>query len=200
MFRTLKKLKYGARVWLSKGGGRPETLDINGRSTVIMHGGDGPPFVYLHSTLGESLMWLPFYGFRVMYFLGTIMFCAALYSVWLRLRHRLFTSRAYLRLMVFLLPSGFVCVLGGWITAETGRQPWVVYGILRTANSVSPVSAHSVLTSLVMFIAVYGVLLVGFLALMTRVLQKGPIEFPLLHAPSGTVRRVFVHDGALHPR
>ncbi len=61
MLKVIKKLRYGARVWLSKGGGTPETVDINGRSTVIMHGGDGPAFVYLHSTLGESMMWLPFY-------------------------------------------------------------------------------------------------------------------------------------------
>src|SRR3984893_15128862 len=71
MFETLKKLKYGARVLLARGGGTPETIDVAGRSTVIMHGGDGPPFVYLHSTLGESFMWLPFYQtwskqFRVM--------------------------------------------------------------------------------------------------------------------------------------
>ena len=46
---------------LSQGGGEPETIDVAGRPTVIMHGGDGPPFVYLHSTLGESFMWLPFY-------------------------------------------------------------------------------------------------------------------------------------------
>jgi pimeloyl-ACP methyl ester carboxylesterase len=67
----LKKLRYGARVLLSRGGGQPETISVAGRSTVIMHGGDGPPFVYLHSTLGESHMWLPFYqawarNFRVL--------------------------------------------------------------------------------------------------------------------------------------
>ncbi|MBY0526072.1 MAG: alpha/beta hydrolase [Gemmataceae bacterium] len=61
MFETLKKLKYGARVLLSRSGGQPETVDVNGRSTVIMHAGQGAPFVYLHSALGESLMWLPFY-------------------------------------------------------------------------------------------------------------------------------------------
>ena len=60
MFDTLKKLRYGARVLLSKGG-QPETVTVNGRPTVILHCGEGPPFVYLHSTLGESLMWLPFY-------------------------------------------------------------------------------------------------------------------------------------------
>jgi pimeloyl-ACP methyl ester carboxylesterase len=61
MFEKLKKLKYGVRVLLSRGGGQPETIDVAGRSTVLMHGGDGPPFVYLHSTLGEAYMWLPFY-------------------------------------------------------------------------------------------------------------------------------------------
>lgn len=61
MFETLKKIRYGARVLLSKGGGQPETIEVAGRPTVIMHAGDGPPLVYLHSTLGESFLWLPFY-------------------------------------------------------------------------------------------------------------------------------------------
>jgi pimeloyl-ACP methyl ester carboxylesterase len=61
MFESLKKLKYGARVLLSRGGGQPETISVNGRPTVLMHAGEGTPFVYLHSTLGESFMWLPFY-------------------------------------------------------------------------------------------------------------------------------------------
>jgi pimeloyl-ACP methyl ester carboxylesterase len=61
MFETLRKLKYGARVLLSRSGGQPETIAVNGRPTVLMHAGEGAPFVYLHSTLGESFMWLPFY-------------------------------------------------------------------------------------------------------------------------------------------
>src|SRR5262245_26091592 len=61
MFERLKKLKYGVRVWLSKGGGQPETVTVVGRPTVLMHGGEGTPFVYLHSALGESFRWLPFY-------------------------------------------------------------------------------------------------------------------------------------------
>jgi pimeloyl-ACP methyl ester carboxylesterase len=71
MFESLKKLKYGVRVMLAKGGGQPETVDIAGRPTVLMDGGEGIPFVYLHSALGESLLWLPFYqawakNFRVL--------------------------------------------------------------------------------------------------------------------------------------
>ena len=61
MLNFLKKIQYGARVFLAKGGGQAETVDIAGRSTVIMSGGTGVPFVYLHSALGESAMWLPFY-------------------------------------------------------------------------------------------------------------------------------------------
>jgi pimeloyl-ACP methyl ester carboxylesterase len=61
MFDTLKKLRYGARVWLSRNNGQPETIDLGGRPTVIMQAGEGTPFVYLHSTLGESFMWFPFY-------------------------------------------------------------------------------------------------------------------------------------------
>jgi pimeloyl-ACP methyl ester carboxylesterase len=61
MLDTLRKLKYGARVLLSRGGGQPETISIDGRPTVLLHAGEGTPFVYLHSTLGESFMWFPFY-------------------------------------------------------------------------------------------------------------------------------------------
>jgi pimeloyl-ACP methyl ester carboxylesterase len=61
MFGKLKELKYKARVLLSRSGGQPETIEVNGRPTVLMHAGEGPPFVYLHSTLYEAFMWLPFY-------------------------------------------------------------------------------------------------------------------------------------------
>jgi pimeloyl-ACP methyl ester carboxylesterase len=61
MINFFKKIQYGARVYLSKGGGQAETVDIAGRPTVITSGGTGEPFVYLHSSLGESTMWLPFY-------------------------------------------------------------------------------------------------------------------------------------------
>lgn len=139
-------------------------------------------------------MWTVFYGFRLMYVLGTLMFCAAAYSVWLRLRHRLYLSRRFQVLMMWLTPSGFLCVLGGWFTAETGRQPFTVYGFLRTADSVSPVAPAAVLTSLVLFVIVYGGLLMAFLHLVFSALKRGPIERSLATAPSGTVRRAFVRE------
>jgi pimeloyl-ACP methyl ester carboxylesterase len=62
MFERLKKLRYGARVFLSRKGGEAEVIDVCGRPTAILSGGEGPPFVYLHSTLGESVRWLPFHA------------------------------------------------------------------------------------------------------------------------------------------
>src|SRR5262249_52772585 len=61
MFEAFKKLKYGVRVLLSRKGGEPETIDLAGRPTVLMHGGGGAPFVYLHPALGEAFVWFPFY-------------------------------------------------------------------------------------------------------------------------------------------
>jgi pimeloyl-ACP methyl ester carboxylesterase len=61
MLNFFKKVQYGARVYLAKGGGQAEIIDVAGRSTVVMSGGSGPPFVYLHSSLGESFLWLPFF-------------------------------------------------------------------------------------------------------------------------------------------
>ncbi|MCS6851050.1 MAG: alpha/beta hydrolase [Gemmataceae bacterium] len=61
MWDTLNKLRYGARLLLSRGHGQAETIDLHGRPTVLRHAGQGPPFVYLHSSLGESMLWLPFF-------------------------------------------------------------------------------------------------------------------------------------------
>jgi pimeloyl-ACP methyl ester carboxylesterase len=62
MLKLLKKLTYGARVFLSRRGGQEEIIDLHGRPVAMRHGGQGPPFVYLHSTLGESMRWLPFHN------------------------------------------------------------------------------------------------------------------------------------------
>ncbi len=68
MFNALRKLRYAARVLLSRKGGEPETIDVAGRPTVLLHGGEGPPFVYLHSSLGESFRWFPFHDLWAKHF------------------------------------------------------------------------------------------------------------------------------------
>jgi cytochrome d ubiquinol oxidase subunit I len=81
---------------------------------------------------------IPFFAFRIMVGIGFIMLGLIIASLWLRFRHRLFDTKWFLRLCQFAAPVGFLAVLAGWVTTEVGRQPWTVYGLLRTAHSVSP--------------------------------------------------------------
>lgn len=96
-----------------------------------------------------------FWSFRVMLFIGTLMALIGVYSAWLRLRGRLYDTRWLQRAAVWMGPSGFVAVLAGWIVTEVGRQPFTVYGLLRTSESLAPVDAPAVAASLLAFIVVY---------------------------------------------
>ncbi|MGP3698933.1 cytochrome ubiquinol oxidase subunit I [Rhodobacter sp. NSM] len=96
-----------------------------------------------------------FWSFRVMVTLGMLMLGLGLWSLWARFRGRLYDWPALHRTALAMGPAGFVAVLAGWITTEVGRQPWTVYGHLRTSDSLSPLDASAVGTSLVAFIVVY---------------------------------------------
>jgi cytochrome d ubiquinol oxidase subunit I len=96
-----------------------------------------------------------FWSFRVMVGLGVLMILTGLASLALRVRGRLFDVRIFSRWCVLMGPSGFVALLAGWFVTETGRQPFTVYGVLRTADSVSPIASAGVAFSLLAFVAVY---------------------------------------------
>jgi cytochrome d ubiquinol oxidase subunit I len=87
--------------------------------------------------------------------MGLLMIALGVVSLWLRFRGRLYDSAWFQRWAVAMGPSGLIAVTFGWFTTETGRQPFTVYGLMRTAESVSPIAAPAVLTSLVLFIVVY---------------------------------------------
>ena len=93
-------------------------------------------------------VWPVFFSFRIMVAIGFAMLGLGLWSLWLRwkggLSRRLYKNRWFLRAAMVMTPSGFGAVLFGWYTAEIGRQPYVVYGLLRTADAVSPVSRGAV--------------------------------------------------------
>ncbi|MFA5531621.1 MAG: cytochrome ubiquinol oxidase subunit I [Thiohalomonadaceae bacterium] len=99
-----------------------------------------------------------FWSFRIMVAMGAWMIFLAWRGQWLRWRGRLETSPGYLRLCTWSIPVGFVALIAGWLTTEIGRQPWTVYGLLRTADSVSPVAGVSVLISLLAFIVAYAII------------------------------------------
>jgi len=119
-----------------------------------------------------------FYAFRLMIGIGLLLIALALIGLWLRFSGRLYRRRWYLWSCFLATPLGFVATLSGWVVTETGRQPWVVQGLLRTAESVSAVPAGSVLTSFVLFVLVYNVLLVAFLYFTWRLIKAGPEEGP----------------------
>jgi cytochrome d ubiquinol oxidase subunit I len=91
-------------------------------------------------------------------------------------RNRLLESPNYLKMMLFSIPLPYLAIEMGWVLAEVGRQPWIVYGLMRTSDAASPIATSQVLFSLIGFVVVYGLLgAIGFY-LITINAQKGPVS------------------------
>ena len=103
----------------------------------------------------EPPVWIVFYSFRVMVGIGMAMLLVGIWSLWSRWRGRVYEDKWLLRAAVLMGPTGFIAVLAGWITTEVGRQPYTVYGLMRTSESLSPIDAPAVAASLIAFIVVY---------------------------------------------
>ncbi|MGI9301877.1 MAG: cytochrome ubiquinol oxidase subunit I [Gammaproteobacteria bacterium] len=115
-----------------------------------------------------------FWSFRVMVGLGFAMATIGLWSAWRRLRGGIYESANLQRAAVLMAPAGFVAVLAGWITTEVGRQPYTIYGLLRTAESISPLDAPAVGASLLAFIAVYFAVFGAGVFYILRLMAKSP--------------------------
>jgi len=115
-----------------------------------------------------------FWSFRVMVGMGVLMLLLGLLGLVLRLRNKLYDTRWYQRFALAMGPSGLIALLAGWITTEAGRQPWVVYGVLRTADALSPLSSQQVGTSLLIFIIVYFLVFGSGVYYMLKMMAKGP--------------------------
>ena len=125
-----------------------------------------------------------FWTFRVMVGIGFLMLAIALVGAVLAWRKRLSTTRWFLRTLVLASPLGFVAIIAGWYTAEIGRQPYVIYGLLRTADAVSPVSPSHVALSLVLFCIVYAAVFGAGFWYVWRTIRRGPVEVALPAAPT----------------
>jgi len=129
---------------------------------------------------------IPFFSFRIMVGLGFLMLGIIGISVWLRIRRQLLKADWFLRLCQFIAPIGFFTVIAGWVTTEVGRQPWTVYGLLRTSNSVSPsLTGFDVLISLAGYMLVYLIIFPVGILLMTRIVRKGPSKTPEMETIEG---------------
>jgi cytochrome d ubiquinol oxidase subunit I len=134
-------------------------------------------------------VWITFWAFRVMVGMGVVMLVLGLWGAGAWALKRIDASHWYHRALVVAAPSGFVAVLSGWITAEVGRQPYVVYGVLRTADAASTVAASSVATSLLFFIIVYAIVFSAGALYILRLMGKGPESdepTPQTSQPPGT--------------
>ena len=119
---------------------------------------------------------LVFFAFRIMIAIGFAMLAVGLWSLWARWRGRLYEDRWLHRVAVAMAPSGLVAVLAGWITTEVGRQPYTVYGALRTADSVSPLGAPAVGASLVAYVVIYFVVFGAGVAYILHLLAHAPMR------------------------
>lgn len=115
-----------------------------------------------------------FYSFRVMLAIGFFFVALAGVGLWLRWRRTLYDRTWFLRACVVSTPLGFIAVIAGWFVTEVGRQPWIVYGLMRTVQGATPLPVASVASSVALFFVVYNFLLLAFLYFVLRIVRKGP--------------------------
>jgi len=133
------------------------SIEIPKLSSLILKHSLDAPLAGLDTVPRENWPPVPiiFWSFRVMVGMGVLMVTLGLFSLWARWRGTLYRSRVLHGFALAMGPAGFIAVLAGWITTESGRQPFTVYGVLRTGESASPLAAPAVASSLVAFVIVY---------------------------------------------
>lgn len=116
---------------------------------------------------------IPFLSFRTMVGLGTLFILLTI--IGLLRRNRLLESPLYLKVMVLSIPLPYVAIEAGWVLAEVGRQPWIVHGLMKTSDAVSPLASSQVLVSLIAFILIYGLLGIAGFYLIVKNAIKNPV-------------------------
>ena len=161
----------------------------HGSSLILTHSWDGlvPGLKSVPPDQRPPLLNV-FFGFRIMLAVGFYMIAAALLGVFLWWRDRLFDTDWYLRILSMTWWTGFVAVIAGWVVTESGRQPWLVHGLLRTADAISPVPAASLLGTLALFVVCYGIVFSMGIYYINRLINKGP-EGRALEEPEGLPNR-----------
>jgi cytochrome d ubiquinol oxidase subunit I len=174
-------------------------LQIPKLSSLILKHDPDAPLAGLDTVpdADEPPVGIVFWAFRIMVTLGFAMLGIGMWSLVARARRKLYDWRWLHRAALVMGPSGFVAVLAGWVTTEVGRQPWTIYGLMRTADSVSPLDAPAVGASLVAFVVVYfAVFSVGtwyILKLMARTPHSG--EAPTAEPSRAPIRTAGITPG-----
>lgn len=152
-------------------------------SIVLTHTLDGQvPGLTEYAPRDRPNSAIVFWSFRIMAGLGTVMMILGLWGAWCRWRGQLYTSPLLLRFAMLMGPSGLVAILAGWYTTEIGRQPWIVYGVMRTEDAVSNHSAVALSSTLLVFIVMYFSVFGTGVSYMLKLVAKGPV--PSAEQPS----------------
>lgn len=114
-----------------------------------------------------------FYSFRIMVGIGFLMVFTGIAGLYLYLKKRLYNAKWFQYWYMLMSPSGFIAVLAGWFVTEVGRQPYIVYNILRTADMASPVLGKYVFISLMAFVVVYAIVFGAGMYYILRLIKQG---------------------------
>jgi len=129
-----------------------------------------------------------FWSFRIMVGIGMLMILTGVMALVLHLRKRLFTTPWFQYWCMALTPSGFIAVLAGWFVTEIGRQPYIIYGVMRTAEAASPVGSQPIALSLAAFIVTYGVVFGAGVYYIARLIAKGPAADETVYGDHGVTK------------
>jgi cytochrome d ubiquinol oxidase subunit I len=151
-------------------------LSIPKASSLILKHDLDAPLNGLDTVARSDWPYVPivFWSFRIMVGLGFLMLGLAALSLLARLRRKLYDWRPLHRFALAMGPSGFIAVIAGWVTTEAGRQPYTVYGLLKTADSVSPLDRPAVAASLITFIVVYFIVFGAGAGYILRLMSRAP--------------------------
>ncbi len=160
-------------------------IEIPKMGSLILKHSPNAPLAGLDTVPRENWPPVPitFWSFRIMVGMGMLMLALGLFSLWTRWRGTLYQTRLLHIFAMAMGPAGFIAVVAGWVTTETGRQPFTVYGLLRTVDSASPLAAPAVGSSLLAFVILYFIVYAAGLTYLFRLMAAPP--HPGEQGPSG---------------
>ena len=161
----------------------------NGLSLLVTHSFDGRVQGLKEFPRNDRPnVFILFWSFRLMVAIGFILLFVMLWAAVLWRRGHLYDHRPFLRTLMVLHPLGFIATQLGWVTTEVGRQPWLVYNLMRTSEGVSPIPAGNVIWSLSLFLIIFPVIGASYFYYVLKTLARGPdlaSSIPLVQRPAG---------------
>ncbi|WP_019594118.1 cytochrome ubiquinol oxidase subunit I [Thioalkalivibrio sp. ALM2T] len=141
---------------------------------------------------------ITFWSFRIMVAIGMVMILFVLAGAWLRFRRRMYSSPLFLKGLSWMIPAPFIAVVAGWFVTETGRAPWLVYGVMNHAEGITPaLTGGMALFTLIGYVAVYAAVFTGGVYYLVRIVRQGPEPADAMHSPAHAKRPLSAADNSI---